>query len=739
LNPVQCEAAEATEGPVLVLAGAGSGKTRILTYRIVYLLLEKHVPPSQILAMTFTNKAAGEMKERVGRFIGRDKTMAVGTFHSIFSRLLRWEADRMGFTRDFVIYDADDQERLVKIVMEEKGLAVRDISPRSVASAISRAKNAMIDPTETLSLASTPIEQVVANVYTEYQRRLRSYQAFDFDDLLCVPVRLFHEHADVLEKYRSRFRYIMVDEYQDTNRAQYRLITRLAEIHRNLCVVGDDDQSIYGWRGADIRNILDFGNDFPDARVFRLEQNYRSTQNILKAAVSVVEKNTKRMGKTLWTSGEEGEKVDIFETESETDEAQRIVECIKKEVFRKKRTFRDFAVLYRTNAQSRVLEDALRRSGMSYVIVGGVRFYERKEIKDILAYLKVIVNPKDTLGLVRIVNFPLRGIGDVTIQKVAAWAEANGETLFGALGRINEVPEIPQRIRTAVAGFHQLIQKYIDLAGKIDSTELVHTLVDETGLLGMYKGDTSPEAQGRVENIREFLAAIREYSAEENDPTLSGFLERVTLITDIDRWDDGANAITLMTLHSAKGLEFPVVFISGLEEGLFPVYRSMDQAESIEEERRLFHVGLTRAKEKVNLLWAGTRNRFNDLGSGRLPSRFLDEIDPSVVVKHEPRLHEMEHGFRGRKTGVDFHEKEFGFRRRKTETDFEGNEFGFSEDHFSQENRTLQVGLRVQHELYGNGRIVAVEGLGIKQRVSVHFDGGFEKKFLAQYAKLTLL
>jgi len=722
LNPEQRKAVEATEGPVLVLAGAGSGKTRVLTSRIGFLLHEKKVSSREILAMTFTNKAAREMKGRVGQFVDNTENLWIGTFHSIFARILRWETGVLGYSSNFVIYDKDDQERLIKSIMGDVGVSSQQYAPKSVSSIISRSKNSLVDPKEYSQSANSPFEEVVSQIYSEYQSRLRANHAFDFDDLITVPIRLFANHTDILKKYQTRFKYILVDEYQDTNRAQYTLLHHLAREHQNLCVVGDDDQSIYRWRGADIRNILEFEKDFPDAKVFRLEQNYRSTKNILIAATSVVEANVGRKGKILWSERETGDKIDLLEVEDEREEAQRVVESIQKEVFRRKLTFRDFAILYRTNAQSRALEEGLRRSGMSYVIVGGVRFYERKEIKDVLAYLKLITNPKDAVSLKRIINFPLRGIGETTLKRMEKWNREKGMDLFEATKRAEEIPNIPSRITKSIERFSHFIQKYIDLKEKISPNELVRTLVEEAGLLRIYKEDTSIEGQGRAENIKELLAAVSEYAGSTETPSLSGFLEEVSLITDVDTWDEGANAITLMTLHCAKGLEFPVVFITGLEEGLLPVYTSLDEPEALEEERRLFYVGLTRAKEKIYLLWAQRRSRFSEQ-SFRLPSRFLDELDSAVVETTRLSPKRITRMFQDRV-------------RRQPENHFEPHP---AYESFSQEMPLFQRGTYVEHESFGRGRVMSVEGTGVKQKVTVKFDSGIQKKFLVKYSRFTIV
>ena len=724
LNPEQRKAVEATEGPVLILAGAGSGKTRVLTVKIAYMIQERRIPPGEILAMTFTKKAAEEMRSRIRKLVGSENGLWIGTFHSVFAKILRREAPHFGYSTDFVIYDKEDQERLVKQVLEGLGHSPKQHPPRMIAALISRSKNSLITPQEVLSHPQTPVEKVVGEAYAAYQDALRSNQAFDFDDLINVPVEIFRAHPSVLQKYQSRFRYLLVDEYQDTNRAQYLLLAALAKAHRNLCVVGDDDQSIYGWRGADLRNILEFEKDFPETAVFRLEQNYRSTKNILKAASSLVDKNVHRKKKTLWSDRESGEPLEMLEVEDELEEAHRVVEKIRDEVFRKKRNFNHFAVLYRTNAQSRAIEDGLRKSGISYVIVGGVRFYERKEIKDVLAYLKVVANPRDTLSLKRIINFPVRGIGDTSMQKIETWAARSGLDLFNTLERIDEVPDIPARVAKSARGFHDLIRKYMTLKDAISPGELVHALVDEIGLIRLYKDDTSIEGQGKLENVRELLSAVHEYTKQSEDPSLSGFLEEIALLTDIDNYHPKSAAVTLMTVHCAKGLEFPVVFVVGLEEGLFPLSRTLENLNELEEDRRLFYVALTRAKEKVVLLWARTRNTYNSDGY-RMSSRFLDEIDRSVMQfnRDEPRRSARKAVFSREDDSFD---REFDAPVERRASFRKSNTF----------RSGMVRGQRVEHETFGWGQVEEIEGSGPRQTCTVRFDDGIEKKFLVRFARL---
>jgi len=717
LNPEQSKAVTATEGPVLILAGAGSGKTRVLTYRIAYLIREMGISPQSILAVTFTKKAAIEMRERIQKLIGEVHGIWIGTFHSSFAKILRWESAAIQYSPNFVIYDTDDQNRLIKMIMEELNVPATRFHPKAVQSAISHAKNSLVDPEDYFNQSGSPFQEAVIRIYPEYQKHLRQNHAFDFDDLITVPIQIFKQHPHILEKYQDRFEYVLVDEYQDTNKAQYELIRYVSQKKRNLFVVGDDDQSIYGWRGADIHNILNFESDFPEAKVFRLEQNYRSTKNILAAAHSVVSRNQGRKVKKLWSENPKGEKIEIWEVDDDREEAYKAVEKVQEEVFKNKRSFRDFAILYRTNAQSRSLEDGLRRSGISYIIVGGVRFYDRREVKDVLAYMKLIVNPRDTVSLKRIINYPARGIGDASLRKVEKWSRENERPLFAALAYIDEIQGLSSRAKAGIKSFHDLIVKYTALTNKISPAELTHTLVEDSGILRHYKEDMSPEGQMRIENISELLTAIRDYTEETEKPSIAGFLEEVSLVNDVDQWNDKSNAITLMTLHSAKGLEFPVVFITGVEENLFPLSRSVEKKEDLEEERRLFYVGLTRAKEKVILSWAQNRRLYNNI-EARLPSRFLDELDESACEFISSR------SIRSMSDLYETADREFN----DAMPDYES---------FSQETGSgrLLAGQWVLHDMFGKGQILNVQGYGEKQMVTVRFKNGIQKKLIVKYAK----
>jgi len=588
LNPVQRTAVQCTSGPVLILAGAGSGKTRVLTYRIAYLIQKVGVKPWEILAVTFTNKAALEMKDRLVKLLkGMGNEAWTGTFHSICARILRIEGHHLGYERNFLIFDRDDQLRFIKNVMTELNISHKHYNPDTIQARINGAKNLFIGPDEYKTTAKEPIEETAALVYLHYQDLMKKNNAMDFDDLLVNPIHLFEQFPDILEKYQEKFKYLLVDEYQDTNRAQYLLLSKLAAKHKNLCVVGDDDQSIYRWRGADIQNILSIDKDYSDCSVFHLEQNYRSTQHILDVANSVVEKNSNRREKKLWTDKGAGEKVAVFDIDDDVSESINVVKLIKEELQQKARNFCDFCILYRTNSQSRVLEDGLRTSGIPYVVVGGVKFYERKEIKDVLAYLRLICNPKDSISFKRVVNFPLRGIGESSIAKLERFAREADISMLEAAKRVEEVETISQRIRTNIGEFHSLITKYASLKEELSPGEIATSIVDEIGILKSFKEIGTEEAMIRSENVRELLSAIVNFQKLHNNAALDDFMEEVSLVADIDTWDNKSNAVTLMTLHSAKGLEFPVVFIAGLEEGLFPLSRSFESTDDLEEERRL--------------------------------------------------------------------------------------------------------------------------------------------------------
>jgi len=715
LNPAQREAVAQVEGPVLVLAGAGSGKTRVLTYRIAHLVGQMGIRPENILAVTFTNKAAQEMRSRVVRLLEQESlSLWMGTFHSICARILRREGHRLGYDRSFSIYDEEDQLALVKKTMAELNISGDRFSPKGFRARIEGAKHNLMRPGEFADQALDDYEEKAALVYQRYQKSLESQNAMDFGDLINKVVFLFQLHPMILARYQDRFQYILVDEYQDTNHAQYMLVNLLASKHRNLCVVGDDDQSIYGWRGADIGNILSFEKDYPDAKVVKLEQNYRSTQNILVAASHVVAHNRGRKEKTLWTDKGAGENVTLLETLDERTEAIAVLDKLQVERAQNLRALSDFAVLYRINAQSRSFEDQLRRMGLPYVIVGGVRFYERKEVKDILAYLRVIANANDALSLRRIINVPRRGIGPTTLGKIEALAFEKKVSLLKALAKARDMEDLRDGIREGLQELHNLFKFLRDGASKMGVDEIIREVVDRTGYLTELVAEGTVEAQTRAENVRELVVAADEFVMRSSDPSLVAFLEEVSLLTSVDTWDQTANAVTLMTLHSAKGLEFPVVFIAGLEEGLFPLSRSMESPEELEEERRLFYVGMTRAQEKLFLSLAHRRRRYTG-AVGTLRSRFLDEV-PAELVEVE--------GY-----GLD----SWSLRR---EAEFvEGQLTDPDQDVIPR----VYVGSVVRHPKFGVGKVVEVSGYADDLKLTVVFQDQAPKKLMARYANLELV
>ncbi len=740
LNPEQREATEHFEGPILVLAGAGSGKTRVLTSRICHLVREHGVPPGRILAVTFTNKAAGEMRERIARMLGAAPAgMWVGTFHAVGARILRRHADRLGWDRTFSIFDAEQSLRLVKRVEEQVGLDPKRWSPKALRGEISNAKNQLVNAEAFVRDTEGSFDLFVRNVarvFAPYQEALHDQNAFDFDDLLMKPVELFEQNPALLESYRERFAFILVDEYQDTNRAQFRFLELLAADHANLMVVGDDDQSIYGWRGADIRNILDFESTFAGARVVRLERNYRSTQRILDAANAVIAENVNRKGKTLRTERTAGEPITVVETFDEGDEARWIVGDIQAR-FRDEPTLRycSFAVLYRTNAQARALEDAFRREGVAYQVVGSVRFYERREIQDVLAYLRLISNPRDAVAFDRVVNYPRRGIGLASQQRLTEWAGVAGLALLDAAARAEEAPDVPAGGVRGLQSFAALIQKYSLRATQARVGELLEELVEELDL-GRHLMDEGPEGEDRARNVAELIAGALDFDVEVVDGAadddldtfteLDLFLQQVALVADIDHLDPDADTVTLMTLHNAKGLEFPVVYIAGMEDGLFPLSRAYDDPDTLEEERRLFYVGITRAEEKLNLTWARQRRRAGDFTYGTLSS-FLDALPTELReerMSDRLRIAASSTPHRGGRSAA----------REETGVYYEPDldaDVGVNQD-----VPRYVKGERVVHETFGSGAVVEVTGFGRDLKVTVDFDDVGRKKLLVRYANL---
>jgi DNA helicase-2/ATP-dependent DNA helicase PcrA len=636
LNPAQREAVEAIKGPVLILAGPGSGKTRVITHRVAYLVKLCGVSPHNIMAVTFTNKAAREMKERLEQLLGQvAEALSLGTFHAICARILRREGKTIGLESSFVIYDEDDQLKLMKQTLEELNLDVKQYAPQVLRSAISAAKSRLISSEDYAEWVSSYFEEIVHRVYQRYQQLLGQAQAVDFDDLLMKTVQLFRDHPQILTRYQSRYVHILVDEFQDTNIAQYELMKHLAGKYRNLCVVGDPDQSIYSWRFADLRNILSFEKDYPEAKVVFLEQNYRSTKTILEVASDVISANVLRKPKKLWTENEDGASVTVIESYNAEEEAQSVVSEIEKLIGQEQISLKDCAVMYRVNAQSRALEETFLRYGVPYKLVGGTRFYQRQEVKDIIAYLRVIHNPQDNVSLTRIVNVPGRGIGQKTINTLQSWAKAHNTSLFEALKQVSHntiageaKQSLPSRIVQALAGFDALMAELIAQSHELSLPRLLDEILGHTG----YREYILDKEDGeeRWENITELRNVASEYDKLDTEEALTTFLEKVSLVSDIDELDEKADAVTLITLHQAKGLEFPAVFIVGLEEGILPHRKSFDDPEQMEEERRLCYVGITRAKKRLYLLRSYRRSLFGG-STANPPSRFLQDISPHLI------------------------------------------------------------------------------------------------------------
>jgi len=636
LNPAQREAVEAIEGPVLILAGPGSGKTRVITHRIAYLIKSCGVSPHNIMAVTFTNKAAREMKERLEQLLRQTaEALTLGTFHAICARILRREGKAVGLDTSFVIYDEDDQLRLMKQVLEELNLDPKQYAPQVLRSAIGAAKSRLIDPKEYAQRVSSYFEEIVHRVYQRYQQLLSQSRAVDFDDLLMKTVQLFLDHPQILNRYQSRYVHILVDEFQDTNIVQYMLMKHLAGKYRNLCVVGDPDQSIYSWRFADLRNILSFEKDYPEAKVVFLEQNYRSTKTILEVASDVISANVQRKPKKLWTENEDGSSVTVIESYNAEEEAQSVVNEIEKLTDQEQISLKDCAVMYRVNAQSRALEETFLRYGVPYRLVGGTRFYQRREVKDIIAYLRLIHNPQDNVSLVRIINVPVRGIGQRTLSQLQSWAKAHDASLFEALKHMSHNPaareakqSLPSRIVQALAGFDTVMAELIAQSRELSLSGLLDEILEHTEYR-KYILDKE-DGEDRWENVMELKSVAGEYDELDPEEALAAFLEKVSLVSDIDELDEKADAVTLITLHQAKGLEFPAVFIVGLEEGILPHRKSFDDPEEMEEERRLCYVGITRAKKRLYLLRSYRRSLFGG-STANPPSRFLQDISPHLI------------------------------------------------------------------------------------------------------------
>ncbi|HQI40998.1 MAG: DNA helicase [Ignavibacteriales bacterium UTCHB2] len=720
LNSAQLAAVEYIEGPQIIVAGAGSGKTKVLTYKTAY-LLKKNFSPESILALTFTNKAANEMKGRIRELIGKKADEVwMGTFHSIFAKILRTEAKHINYKSNFSIYDTIDSLSLVSNIMTDLNIDLDKFTPNSIRHRISFLKNHMITPEEyRKNQVKSFLEEKISEVFFEYQKRLIEFNAMDFDDLLLKPIELFNEKKNIHQKYKSRFEYLLVDEFQDTNKAQYELLKMLVSRKGLISVVGDDAQSIYSWRGANLGNIQDFRKDFPKYKLFKLEQNYRSTKMILKAADSVIKNNTDQVPKTLWTENEEGEPVMLLKCADEKDEALQMAKYIKQETTKRKISFKDFAILYRTNAQSRAMEDIFRREKIPYTIIGGLEFYKRKEVKDVVAYLRVISNQNDEESLLRIMNFPQRGIGSTTVVRMIAFARKHNITLFQTMGRVFEVIDIKERIQKNVKQFKTLLDKYISLKDQLSVGELTRAMVDDLALIRMFKEEGTQESLQRMENINQLLASLNEFSEANADAKLEQFLEEVSLIADIDNYKDDKNCVTLLTIHSAKGLEWPIVFVSGCEEEIFPIANKFLTDASVNEERRLFYVALTRAQKKAYITHARSRYRFGEVAY-QSRSRFIDELDPSTYK-------ELNGGF-NRKAN----------RKTKKEMYYEYFEkVGY--ESFDNDGATLKIGSRVMHDKFGLGKVIDVTGAGDMTKATVHFEGNNVKQLMLKFAKLKVL
>ena len=751
LNPMQLLAAETLEGPVLILAGAGSGKTRTLTYRIAN-LVNHGVPPYNILALTFTNKAAREMKDRIEKLVGADTDdMWIGTFHSVCVRILRRDIEKLGCRRSFTIYDEDDSLRVIKEALKTLNIDEKSFSPRDIKYTISDAKNKIMTPDEWFKSSRKDFRsQKLHDVFVWYENKLRSSDALDFDDLLIRTLQLFVDHPPVLDYYKRKFRYVHVDEYQDTNIAQYEFVRLLTEDSRNLCVVGDDDQSIYGWRGADIRNILDFEKDFPDAKVVKLEQNYRSTSNILDAANQVIAHNRGRKEKALWTDRGEGAPILLFAAGDEKEEAAWICERIR-QLKDSGEQYSEMVVLYRTHSQSRVIEEMLMRSGTPYRVFGGTRFYDRKEIKDALAYLKVIVNPSDDVSLERIINTPRRSIGDTTVDILKQCAAARETSLYAVLAEPPE--ELSSRPRKCVSDFAALLKDLKDKAAAMALSDFVGALIEDTGLIAQYNAGNEEE-QSHVQNLQEFAGAAKEFERQSDAPSLEAFLENVALVSDLDRQEDAPKYVTLMTLHSCKGLEYRNVFLSGLEEGIFPWTRMGADEKKLEEERRLCYVGITRAKKRLFLSYAKRRMLFNQLMYNDR-SRFLKEIPPRllhdewsspktsrVLSSSTPAWRRPENPRpdfpKARKPDLSFGTPGM---RQKGPLNIPGVTKGFvpSRAREAEEGalKTLfRAGDTVLHRKFGEGKVIEVFGAGNEARIRIFFTAYGEKVFSLSIAPI---
>lgn len=739
LNPQQKKAVTHTHGPLLIIAGAGSGKTRVLTFRIAYLLQQHKAVPQDILALTFTNKAAREMQDRIKSLIGdRASKLWMGTFHSIFSKILRFEAEHIGFDSNFSIYDTSDSESAIKLILGELNYDPREIRPRTIQRKISDAKNQLITPNAyKTQFVNSTLDDITSRVYEIYDVRLRQANAMDFDDLLIKPIELFEKHPDILDKYQDRFKYIMIDEYQDTNRAQYKMTKMLANKYQNICVVGDDAQSIYSFRGADISNILNFKSDYENAEQIPLEQNYRSTKYILQCADSIIKNNDKQLKKTLWTENAEGYPITVLENYDERDEANRVVQHIQNLKMREGFSNNDIAILYRTNYQSRVFEEAFRRKGIAYQLVGGLSFYQRKEIKDVLAYLTLLVNPDDEQALLRIINEPSRGIGKKTLNDLLAKSRNQNRSVWSIIQNVEDTdiykPAI-KRIESFVKMIHTLRS---DLESGVSLLDTTKKMLAASGYVKALIEENSAKALTRRDNILELQNAISYYEQHNTKPTLSSFLQEISLITNTDKYDEDKPAVTMMTVHASKGLEFPAVFIVGLEENLFPMGGRDGEEADFEEERRLFYVAITRAEKQLYFSFCKIRYRFGE-ENRQMRSRFLDEVDPGVVrtetgatIKQNKNRFSAEEARGSHDTTIEYDWKKPKQSKKPSHTSFD-YETQYDDDPF-------QAGITVMHPTFGPGKILQRTGSGKDSKVVVFFKKRGQKTLMLRAANLKAL
>ncbi|AYF54248.1 DNA helicase PcrA [Clostridium botulinum C] len=755
LNKEQYKAATAIEGPVLVLAGAGSGKTRVLTYRIAHMIEDLGIPQYNILAITFTNKAAGEMKDRIKKLVSNSiDSMWVSTFHSCCVRILRREIDKLGYSKNFAIYDSSDQKNLVKQCMKELNINDKDINEKEIISKIGKQKDNLITAEEYKKSNEKDFRKnKIADVYLLYQKKLKNSNALDFDDLIFKTVELFKKNPDILEFYQNKFKYIMVDEYQDTNKTQYQLVKMLASAHRNIFVVGDDDQCIYQWRGADIKNILDFEGDYPEAKVIKLEENYRSKANILNAANTVIRHNSQRKNKVLRTQNSDGEKIKIYRAYSDIDEGIFTANEIKRLIEKENRSFKDFAILYRTNAQSRMFEDVFMKRDIPYRIIGGLKFYDRKEIKDITAYLKFINNLQDDISLKRIINVPKRAIGAATISKIQEFANYMDECMYSVLLDAENIPGLSKRTISSINKFTSLINGFTRTKDKVSVSNLIQEILESTGYMKELKDSNEIEDISRIENIKELVSAAVEFENTSEDKSLSAFLEKITLVSDVDNYDEDTDTTVMMTLHSAKGLEFPVVFMVGMENGIFPGAQSLENFSEMEESRRLCYVGITRAKEQLYMTSASNRKVFGRTVAYS-ESSFINEISPDLkeLVKEE-RISKGTVNSSNRKFNNNFNSSNlsshaissFGVKKAERtinsilSSSYSSNTSNIESSKNDVNLDEVTIGRKVKHEKFGIGTIVSANKTNKDVKVTIAFDNMGVKQLMFNMAPIKLI